>query len=270
MIKPQFWEDPTLAQMSRDARLLFIGIWNHCDDMGVIPANPIYLKNRVFPYDEIGAKEVQIWLQELAVLERITRIEFHKTEYYLVPNFLKHQTINKPNFKDLFVPKSFVKPLLKDFSIDGEDYFDDEEGNFVPESGTIPVAITDDSGTNPVQIRSLSKGKERKEEVKRSKGKSFTPPEFEEVKTYFEERAPDWKPDKQKSEAEKFINRYNSVGWVVGKAKTKMTSWKGAAANWIKNEIEWSLERAKNGNKNTTTNTTNRPIASSGKTFGKL
>lgn len=34
-IKPEFWTAEQVMELSRDARLLFIGMWNFCDDAGV-------------------------------------------------------------------------------------------------------------------------------------------------------------------------------------------------------------------------------------------
>ncbi len=32
--KPEFWSSAQIIELSRDARLLFIGMWNFCDDNG--------------------------------------------------------------------------------------------------------------------------------------------------------------------------------------------------------------------------------------------
>ena len=34
VIKPEFWSDEKLARVSREARLLYIGLWSTCDDAG--------------------------------------------------------------------------------------------------------------------------------------------------------------------------------------------------------------------------------------------
>jgi len=54
----------------------------------------------------------------------------------------------------------------------------------------------------------------------------FTPPTLEEVKVYCIER-------KNNVDAEKFIDFYESKGWMVG--KNKMKQWKAAVRNWEKN-----------------------------------
>lgn len=51
MIKPEFWDDEKLASISRDARLTFIGLWNHSDDFAVVKGHASWLKNKIFSYN---------------------------------------------------------------------------------------------------------------------------------------------------------------------------------------------------------------------------
>jgi hypothetical protein len=46
-------------ECSPNARLLFIGIWNFCDDAGCHPLAPKQIKALVFPGDDITAAKVQ-------------------------------------------------------------------------------------------------------------------------------------------------------------------------------------------------------------------
>ena len=48
-VKPEFWTSEQIIACSPIARLLFIGLWNFCDDNGVHPASYIRLKAEVFP-----------------------------------------------------------------------------------------------------------------------------------------------------------------------------------------------------------------------------
>lgn len=54
----------------------------------------------------------------------------------------------------------------------------------------------------------------------------FTPPTVSEVSDYFSERGAD------PAEAERFVDFYESKGWVVG--KSKMKCWKSAVRNWVR------------------------------------
>ena len=67
------------------------------------------------------------------------------------------------------------------------------------------------------------KDKDNKREAKR---KRFTPPTLEEVRAYCEERGNSVDP-------RRFLDYYESKGWVVGKAKMK--DWKAAVRTWENN-----------------------------------
>jgi hypothetical protein len=83
--------------------------------------------------------------------------------------------------------------------------------------------------TNPMtNPKEEEEEEEEKEEVK-GKGKRFIPPTADEVRDYCLSRNNDVNPNK-------FINFYQSKGWVVGKAKMK--DWKAAVRGWEKDSIE--------------------------------
>lgn len=96
MVKPDFWDDEKLSKLSRDARLTFIGIWTHADDVGICKGNLKWLKNNIFPYDEIKSEIFEKWIDELSRLKVIMPYTASGEKYIHIKNFLKHQTINKP------------------------------------------------------------------------------------------------------------------------------------------------------------------------------
>jgi len=97
MIKPEFWDDEKLATVSRDARLLFVGLWSNSDDYGVVKGHPAWLKNRIFPYDEIPPDMFEGWLAELAAIRVIVPFLHNGERYCHIRNFRRHQTINRPS-----------------------------------------------------------------------------------------------------------------------------------------------------------------------------
>lgn len=42
-----------------------------------------------------------------------------------------------------------------------------------------------------------------------------------------------------KSEAQDFMNYFESIGWVIGKSRHPMVSWTHALANWKRNQERW-------------------------------
>lgn len=97
MIKADFWADEKIGNISTLARLLFIGTWNFADDGGICRANEIYLRNNIFPYDDIPLDEIKKAILQLCSSGVVVLLEYSGEKYLQIKNFLKHQTINKPS-----------------------------------------------------------------------------------------------------------------------------------------------------------------------------
>ena len=115
MIKPKFWDDVKVGKLKRDARLLYIGMWNFSDDLGVVISDPIYLKSKIFPYDkDIQLTQFENWLADLEKLGFISRLRFNNEGFYYLPKFSRHQTINRPNEDDFNIPKLELERVLEE------------------------------------------------------------------------------------------------------------------------------------------------------------
>jgi len=104
-IKPEFWTSEQVMECSAMARLLFIGIWNFCDDAGNHPMSPKTIKALVFPGDDITAHAVEGLLTELVTNRLITLYEASSKQYLHV-NGWHHQKIDRPTVKH----PEFVEP----------------------------------------------------------------------------------------------------------------------------------------------------------------
>jgi len=96
-IKPEFWDDEKLAQLPRDARLLFIGMWNFSDDYAVVKGHPVWLKNKIFPYDEIRQQQFNEWLLSLEKMRCIIPFSHNGETYYFIRTFADHQKVDRPS-----------------------------------------------------------------------------------------------------------------------------------------------------------------------------
>lgn len=90
-IKKDFWGDAKPARVSRDARLLFLGLISHADDHGLLDARPLVLKGQVFSYDETTHAQVAEWLIELHQVGLIRLYGSASEPFAHVVNFHKHQ-----------------------------------------------------------------------------------------------------------------------------------------------------------------------------------
>ncbi len=93
-IHPGLWTDETYVSLSPFARLLFLGIWNECDDMGSFEWSPVKLKMRLLPADSVDAVAL---LDELAEAGCIMAYEAGGKRYGAVRNFCQYQRPKKPN-----------------------------------------------------------------------------------------------------------------------------------------------------------------------------
>lgn len=99
-IKPEFWTSEQIVECSRDARLLFIGLWNFCDDQGVHPNSERTIRARVFPGDDdVTSDVVRRLIAELVSNGLVGVYEVDGIEYLHVLGWTKHQKIERPNAK---------------------------------------------------------------------------------------------------------------------------------------------------------------------------
>lgn len=93
-IKPEFWTDEKMVELSPIARLLFVGLWNFADDEGRMVYSPRRIKMQILPADEVDIRGV---LGELRQAGRIRIYTVESVEYLDIPHFLTHQKIDKPS-----------------------------------------------------------------------------------------------------------------------------------------------------------------------------
>lgn len=122
-IKPEFWTSEQVMECSAMARLLFIGLWNFCDDAGNHPMSPKTIKALVFPGDDITAIAVEGLIGEL-VANRLISLYEASAKQYLHVNGWHHQKIDRPTFKH----PDFVESSSSDRLDDGEGSSSDGRG----------------------------------------------------------------------------------------------------------------------------------------------
>lgn len=95
-VKPEFWTNEDLAEVSEPARLLAIGLLNHSDDEGYFKANKSLIKAVVFPLSEPSVS-IQGCLKQLSSVGYIRLFKGSDgKDYGKVVNFESHQRVNRP------------------------------------------------------------------------------------------------------------------------------------------------------------------------------
>ena len=107
-IKPKFYDDVKVGRLSRDARYLYIALWVFADDLGVVNGDTIWLKSKIFPYDQIQVQQFEKWMNELVTNGFICLLSYNGERFIYLPNFTRHQVVNRPNYEDLNIPKELI------------------------------------------------------------------------------------------------------------------------------------------------------------------
>lgn len=92
-IKPEFWTDEKIVELDPWDRLLFIGLWNFCDDEGYFMCQPKKIKMQVFPGD---STEVSRGLWNLLEAYRLTLYDSVEGIVGHVNNWSRHQKVSNP------------------------------------------------------------------------------------------------------------------------------------------------------------------------------
>jgi len=104
-IKPEFWTSEQVVECSPIARLLFVGMWNFCDDGGNHPVSAKTLKMQIFPGDDIAASQIESYISELLISGLLSEYTAEGRKYWHVTGW-KHQKIDRPSYKH---PRPFVE-----------------------------------------------------------------------------------------------------------------------------------------------------------------
>lgn len=143
-IKPEHWNDKELPNISLQAQLLWIGMWNFSDDDGIMEADPLLIRSQVFPRrTDIRMEQMEQWLGQLVSARFVIPFEYNGSGYYIHRTFKTHQKIEKS--KPSKIPKELIENVLKSKNKD---------------SPTIPRLFPDGSATDhlPITAREERRG----------------------------------------------------------------------------------------------------------------
>lgn len=109
MISPEIWDDKNFNSLSFPARLMFIGLITNADDLGRLPANLQFLKNKIFGYDRISLKKIKKWRQEIKIKMKNVKFYHQGEEFCQLLHWEKYQYIRKDRVRSSQIP-SFCQP----------------------------------------------------------------------------------------------------------------------------------------------------------------
>ena len=94
-LKPEFWQDRKLARLcTRDARMLYMALWNLSDEHGRLLGDPRSITGLCFPFDDdLDPAAIDRLLGELIAAGRVVRYEVDGDPYLYLPKLAKHQRL---------------------------------------------------------------------------------------------------------------------------------------------------------------------------------
>jgi DNA replication protein DnaT len=103
-IKPAFWGSRPVVKLSRDARLLAIGLISFADDDGRFLASIAAISGYVFPNDELPTAKVRRWFDECVSTGLVHEYAPDGIRYGCFPTWHEHQVINR------YTPSTLPEP----------------------------------------------------------------------------------------------------------------------------------------------------------------
>jgi len=106
-IKPEFWSSPQIVGLTMPARLLFVGLWNFCDDGGRHPVGSRRLRMEVFPGDDFSVEDINLMVTELIDAKLIVAYQVDDEWYWQVTGW-HHQKIDRPTYRFPIPPQDVL------------------------------------------------------------------------------------------------------------------------------------------------------------------
>lgn len=141
MISPDIWESQNFSALSDLAKIVFISLFSHADDEGRGKADPSFVKNTTFPYDENRrVADIKSALSEIARSMSVQFYSVNGIEYFFMKNWGRWQKVEKPSPSKLPPP-----PIV------GEGGAIHSSEKFGECSGNIRGVIGESSPTNGIE-----------------------------------------------------------------------------------------------------------------------
>lgn len=232
-IKPGFFTNDKITEMSMAARLLFIGLWTIADREGRLEDRPKKIKIDIFPVDDIN---VDALLNELDRQGFIVRYQVEDLRCIQIVNFTKHQNPHKnevaseiPEFagvraKERVLPEPHPSAPSSRVPTESISGFLNPDSGLLIEDGEKPA-----QAPPPTQQESEPPSEPPKKQAKapREERETKAPATFELTDEHYEYGAKyEFTAQEVEQETEKFLN------WARSKGK-KYINWQAAWKNWI-------------------------------------
>jgi hypothetical protein len=108
-IKPDFFDDTSIAELTMEARLLYIGLWTMMDRRGICLLEPRLIKKTIFGYDDkISVVKVSHLLAELIDGGFVRKVQYDEKEWLFCPTFGRHQKFHVDEKPKYLIPEAIL------------------------------------------------------------------------------------------------------------------------------------------------------------------
>ena len=193
MVSPEFYTDEKILELPIPARLMFIGIWNHADDEGIIKNSPKQLKVQIYPADEeITLNTIIEYVEMMVNLKLLTKgTNIDDSPLLKITKWTDHQKINRPTLsRYVFAPLQITDGSVNAHGSISEDSVSDH-GGLIEDSRPIEVNIKE------VKLKEVNRKERSKKNPEKQIKQDFT---FDSVYSIYPVK-------KSKQASEKAFNR---------------------------------------------------------------
>jgi hypothetical protein len=164
-VKPEHWLDKELSNITMQAHLLWIGLWNFSDDEGIFENDPLLIKSQIFPRrTDVRVEQVSQWLDQLVKARFVIPFVHDNVSYCIHRTFKTHQKIDKPQKSK--IPINIIRGVFDERSTNIQPCIV-EDGKGKERNSTAIAVVDSPSAESPSDIQQVFKElkKEKKELV---------------------------------------------------------------------------------------------------------
>ena len=143
-IKPEFFTSPDVAALDHFTRLVFIGVWTHCDDHGRCLYDPRLIRAALFALDDgVSPEDLRKSLETLHEGGQVVIYDHGNRAYLEVAKWADHQRVSHPG-KDRLPASSHPDSILRKVSGESRETLVPEQGTGNREQGNIAAPAAED------------------------------------------------------------------------------------------------------------------------------
>jgi len=105
MVHTTIWASGQFSRLSKEGRLLYIGMITLGDDDGRLKGSAALIRSQIFPYDDdVKVADVARWLKEIEAQKLVVKYDVDGEEYFFHPKWEEYQQIREDRRRESHIP----------------------------------------------------------------------------------------------------------------------------------------------------------------------